>query len=305
MFDRILVPLDGSPVAEYVIPYAVLLAKRLAQPVILVTVVDTRDLPLDRDGKVRGLIEMQRSFGYDYLDKTRQRFEAEGISTSIEAAIGPAATAILDAAKSHDVGLIAMGTHGRAGVERWRLGSVSDRVLRTASAPILLVRPPHDGEVRAAPAVPAIQHIVLPLDGSPLAEAALPVARALAGAFSAPVTVARTVSFAWYAAGGASPYDGLDAATSAELLAAMEDDARAYVEGIVEQLRQANLAASVHVSHGVPGDPITELAAATPGSLVVMSTHGRSGLGRTLLGSVTDHVVRSSAAPVLIVRGQS
>ena len=305
MFEKILVPLDGSWVAEHVVPYAVLLGKRLNSPVVITTVVDTRELPTAHDENAARLIEMQRGSGHDYLNRMRQQFEREGIATTIEAVVGPAADAIVQAASSHKAGLIAMATHGRSGVDRWRLGSVSDRVLRTASVPVLLVRPP-EAQSAARVAAPTIQHILLPLDGSERSASAVPAATFLAKAFSVPVTVMRTVSFTWYAAEtGASPYDGMDGEAAQDILTALEDEARGYAEGVANQLRKDGIEARISISHANPGAAITDLAAATPGSVVVMSTHGRSGLGRTLLGSVTDHVIRSSLSPVLVVRGHA
>ena len=126
----------------------------------------------------------------------------------------------------------------------------------------------------------------------------------VAKAFGIPVTIVRTVSFTGYAAQtGASPYDGMDGQGAQDILNALEAEAKRYAGEIAAQLQKDGVNAETVVSHGRPGDTITELAAKIPGALVVMSSHGRSGLGRTLLGSVTDHVIRSSIAPVLVVRG--
>jgi nucleotide-binding universal stress UspA family protein len=300
MLERFLVPLDSNAIAEHVLPHVTLLAKALQQPVVLVSVLaDAGHLdPVAHayDAAIAELQQQRREYAQHYLDGVRDRLAADGIAVTTQVLTGPVAEGILGAASAQHVGLIAMATHGRVGPERWFLGSVADRVVRTASVPVLLVRP-RDGEAMPA----AFTQIVVPLDGSPLAEAALPYATLLARTFAAPVTLIRTVPLQWWAASGGDPSIGVDGLPP-EVLTAIEDDAKEYLARVAERLHAEGLNVSTSFAlFRAPDFEITD-SAASPGSLVVMTSHGRSGLTRTLLGSVADRVVRSSLAPVLVIR---
>lgn len=300
MLEGILVPLDGSSESESVLPYAMLIAKRLQQPVALLTVVGTDDLVAHEEhpAALRWL-ETQRDFGYDYLHKLRPRLEAAGVPVSIESLIGPVAGTILGAADAHGAGLIAMATHGRSGLERLRLGSVADRVVRTSPVPVLLVRQPHP---ERSSAEAAVRRVLLPLDGSALSEAAVPVAAYVAKAFQVSVTVMRAVPYTPYMWGPAR-YEVSDTVALAELMTAMEQSAKEYVEQACEELRAGGVECRAQVVRANPGLAIAERTLAHPGTLVVMSTHGRTGVERAVMGSVTDYVVRNAAGAVLVVAG--
>lgn len=300
MLERFLVPLDTSDVSEQVLPYVALLAKQLGQPVHLVSVVADEGELTPAAGRhaatLASLVQHRRDYAQRYLDSVRDRLEAQGISVTAEVAIGRVPDQILAAVAARRAELVAMATHGRSGLERWFVGSVTDRIARTAPVPVLVVRPHGDA---SAPS-PSISQILLPLDGSELAEAAVTYATFLARSFKAPVIAIRTLELAWLT-GGSSAY-GTNGGLSPELLDALENDAKVYLEEISSRLRADGIEVRTVFALRSPGAEITDLAHATPGSLVVMSTHGRSGLGRTFLGSVTDRVVRSSEAPVLVIR---
>ena len=299
MLERLLVPLDAWPVAEQVLPYVTLLAKRLGQPVVLLSVVADGDelnpVATMYEAEIADLMEKRRAYAQRYLDSIRAQLEREGVWATVEVATGPVAETILAAASEHRAGLIAMATHGRVGPERWFLGSVADRVVHAASVPVLLVRPRDDSPLTEA----VVNEILLPLDGSPLAEVALPYATFLAQRCEVPIRLIQTFPLTWLSTVGADAYGY---AAPPEVLTALEEDVRQYLERTAEKLRVSGVDASTEFAFRVPDQAITERAAASGGALVVMSSHGRSGLGRTLLGSVTDRVIRSSEAPVLVVR---
>ena len=175
MFNSILVPLDGSSVSERIIPYVEALARSMTAPVTLVHVVDTENLPDIYEPRFRAhldrLAQKERVRVSKYLEDIRSRMEGRGLDVSAEVTIGSPAEAIASFAYTQGMGMIAMSTHGRSGPERWYLGSVADKVLQTAVAPLLLYRP-KEGEVAEV----AFQKIIVPLDGSTLAEQALPTA---------------------------------------------------------------------------------------------------------------------------------
>jgi nucleotide-binding universal stress UspA family protein len=198
-----------------------------------------------------------------------------------------------------------MTTHGRSGIGRWLLGSVTDRVLHTTANPLLMVRA-YDQE--HPPEAVKFETIIVPLDGSSLAEQVLPHAEALAKSLGLKILLARAVP----SLGEYHQYlEHYQMDSSATVYSGMyeefarESDARAmkYLHQKKEQLtRRRVFSAEERLLRGHAADSITELAQEIPHSLVVMTTHGRSGIGRWLLGSVTDRVVRQSRDLVLVVR---
>jgi nucleotide-binding universal stress UspA family protein len=284
--------------SEQVVPYVQLLASRLGQPVHLLTVADDGQLMqiAPHNVTIGGILEERRAVVAGYLRDIRERLEEAGLTVTTEMASGHVADTILSTASRRSAGLIAMATHGRVGPERWFLGSIADRIVRSAAAPVLLVRP---GEASAHTSA-SIEKIILPLDGSTLAEAAIPHAVFLAKTFERPIVLVRTLDLTWLATS-----DGMtgDVPLTPDLEELLESDAKEYLTQTAASLEKENLKAEHVFSFRFPADEIIQQAHGTRGALIVMSTHGRSGLGRTVLGSVADRVVRTAEAPVLLVRG--
>jgi nucleotide-binding universal stress UspA family protein len=297
MLERILVPLDPSDTSQSILASVAFLAKRLHQPVHLVSVIpDSAELHAigPRHAASMGALgERLRSAAQERLDSVQAHLAQQGIATTVEVSGGPVAECILVAADAFGAGLIAMATHGRVGPERWFLGSIADRVLRGSSTPVLLVRPRPDGQAAA----PSIDHVILPLDGSSLSEAALPYATFLAQGLQAPMTLVRTVDVTALSAG-----DYAMAEVAPELLDLLESDVKEYLAEMAVRVGNTGINVRQACSIRSPAGEIIDRVHTTRHALVVMSTHGRSGLGRTLLGSVTDRVIRSSDAPVLVIR---
>jgi nucleotide-binding universal stress UspA family protein len=300
MLERVLVPLDTSEAAERLLPYVTILAKGLQQPIVLLTVIpdlgELNPVASIHDAALQELTERRRKYAQDYLDRTRARLESDGLAVTTVVAVGRIAETIVATAEAQGAGLIAMATHGRVGPERWFLGSVATKVVHDSSTPVLLIRPHEEADVTP----PSVQHILLPLDGSPLAETAIPYATLLAKTFNAPVTAIRALPLdmltTW------DPYAGEPDLTP-EMQQILEDEVKRYLDDVAARMRAEGVDAKTEfVTFSPAAADIVDLAEQTPGALVVMTTHGRSGLGRALLGSVTDRVVRSSAAPVLVVR---
>jgi nucleotide-binding universal stress UspA family protein len=298
MLERLLVPLDGSPTAESILPQVTALARGLGQPVVLLMVMPHVDeLHLAEgslDAELSPIQERRQQYAEQYLDSVHRRLEAEGVRATTVIESGLPAPAIIGIAEKEQAGAILMATHGRGGARRWVLGSVADKVVRTSPVPVLLNRPREE----ATPAWNTVRTILVPLDGSALSVGAIPYATFLAERFSAKVLVIRTVGMEWIS--GPGPEVGQYA--SAEVLGLVEGDIRGYLEARVSDLKAAGIEAG---SHFAPfSDPATEiatLAEQTPDSLVVMTTHGRSGWRRALLGSVTDKVIRRAPVPVLVI----
>ncbi|HEY7219283.1 MAG TPA: universal stress protein [Candidatus Binatia bacterium] len=301
MYKKILVPLDGSKTAEAVVPLARSWSTRLNLPVELIAVVDTMDLARNlatiERFYINNLVDEETRRCGEYLEKTAKNFFPDGCRSRLEK--GSAANIIIDAAAADQSTLIMMATHGRSGIHRWLLGSVAEKVLRGTSNPLLLVRAPR--ETRAGGQA-VLNSIVVPLDGSALAEQALPSVAELAKKLDVEVILFRAYT---------APYDIYGAAGSYtvdqdQLRAAIGTDVSQYLEEKADVLRKAGLERVLCASReGFSADEIIKYARGRPDSLIAICTHGRSGVKRWVLGSVTETVVRHSVDPVLILRAPS
>jgi nucleotide-binding universal stress UspA family protein len=210
---------------------------------------------------------------------------------------GDPAIEIVNYAQGHEANLIALSTHGRSGVQRWVYGSVAEKVLTLAREPVLLAR--SNGQFLVPPA--AVENILVPLDGSELAEAALPLARTLASALGVPLTLLRAVYVPTYAFSG-DPIVGIGADVP-ELLNVLLEEAQKYLERISGDMRKAGLSVQSLVEVGGAATSIINLEQRLRGCLVIMGTHGRSGVSGTLLGSVARQVLRSDSPTITVPPG--
>ena len=148
MYKKIMVPLDGSELAECVLPHAEAFIKAFKIPdVVFVRVVEPETLPYRVEGAVDPLIVAEREAGRkssakDYLDRIAKRFKDGRTAVHSEVLIGRVTESLADYAEQSDVDLFIIATHGRSGVTRWVMGSVADKLLRSASLPVLMVRAP-------------------------------------------------------------------------------------------------------------------------------------------------------------------
>jgi nucleotide-binding universal stress UspA family protein len=297
MYQRILIPLDGSPIAEQVLPLAKMLVVRFSSSVVLFQAIQpigkgapVEDAALHADDQV----ELWRRQAVEYLEGIAQGFPW-GIAVQPEVRIGLPAPAILEFAESAHSDLIAMATHGRTGVQRWAYGSVADKVLSGGRLPVLLVR-----ASEAPHTIASIRRILVPLDGSALAERALIPAQYLAQAFNAEVLLFRVQEPSAYGQG--EPAAGVYAAAFDDSLRAMVEE---YLTEKTQEMRSRDMRVSWETQFGMPADGILDVAQKRAVNLVVMSTHGRSGVGRWIMGSVADRVLRASRIPVLLIRSNA
>jgi len=230
-----------------------------------------------------------------YLDSIRERL-APTVEPPIEARVvdAPPAQAILDAADETDVDLIAMTMHGRTGLKDWLLGGTATKVVHASWRPVLVVRP--KDRPGASEQAPALQTILVPLDASELSRSALPFAEDLAKALGASLVVMHAIVPTAIAYPGAEPV-----AIPQSVITDIEASAHAFARGIAGELTARGLKAKPVVVNGSAADAIVESAEAEGAGLIVMSTHGRSGVQRLLLGSVAEAVVRNSPIPITLV----
>ena len=291
MRRRLLIPLDGSPASESALAFAELIPSesvrllRTEHPSSggLLAVISPDELEQWRSAREA---EMR-----SYLARAADPFLAQGRQVTTMAGFDEPAAAIVQESAQAD--LIIMGTHGRGGAERALIGSVADRVVRHASASTLLVR---GGDPPASPL--PIGRIVVPLDGSSLAERALPTAIDLAADLGVPIHLVQVIDsdpVRDTVRGGVLASRALE--TTRERA---EMEIRNYLSARTMDLLNRDERGTWEVRVGNPTAEI--LASLKPGDLLVMTTHARGGLTRWLLGSVANRLVRESPVPILLVR---
>ncbi len=302
MYTRLLVPLDGSKAAEKVLPHARFLAAKLILPVELLAIVDVVEIglrtPTEKAHLLNSIIENTLQRSEQYLRAIAGSFTAVEVKCTVEK--GVAAEVIIDKAAEDPGTLISMAAHGRSGVDRWLLGSVAEKVLRGASKDVLLYRPPQEAKPEG---YAFLRTVIVPLDGSELAETALPAATELAQRLDAEVVLFRAYHVPYTAV---VPIDGYYPPIDYELIDSFRDEAVSYLEEKAAALKQMGVGKVRSVAkEGFAADQIISLARETPDNLTAMCSHGRSGIKRWVLGSVTETVVRHSGDPVLVIRPQN
>jgi len=294
MYTRMLVPLDGSQTAEKVLPYARTLAESLKIPVELIAVTEILTLTAGKAKHLDTLVDAAILRNQEYLRKIGKTFAGVSVDYTVEG--GEPAEVIITKAAGKRM-LITMATHGRSGPKRWLLGSITEKILRGSNNHVLVVRANEEAktEDKATP-----ESVMVPLDGSEQAEAALPIAVELAKAMNLKVVLlqAYSVKHIHYSSPGYLP-------KISELEGKAQREAISYLDGKVRQLKSEGLVDVFPLaSEGEAAETIIELARGAPNSLIAMCTHGRSGVKRWVLGSITEKVVRHSSNLVLVVRAQ-
>ena len=195
-----------------------------------------------------------------------------------------------------------MVTHGRSGLGRWVLGSVTDKILHGASNPLLITCAQPDDSVSSTI---SLKNIIVPLDGSPLADKVLSHVEALAPALELNVILVRVTASSdeYYKYIDMSMGAGVNTDRFEQYAKEAEVEAAAYLQKVKSRLNDKGITSvEERLISGSAASAVLDLAQETPDCLVAMTTHGRSGVERWVLGSVTDRLVRHSGQPVLVVR---
>jgi nucleotide-binding universal stress UspA family protein len=298
MFTRILVPLDGSVLAETILPEVVELAALHRAELILLRVALAHTLPgADQaQAQVRAVEEAEA-----YLGSIARRLAEQGVRASTVVRYGRAAAELLDHLRAGGADCIAMATHGRTGIRRWVLGSVAETVLRSAPVPVLLLqaKAPVAGPAPSAAAAPppSLQHILCPVDFSKNAADAMQYAGALAQRFGAALTILHAV------------YDPLDITCShiphppmEQLREELVHQAEHALQGVVRRTLGSLPRVAAIVVAGPPFRQIVQYAREHAVDLIVMGTQGRSGLDHLIMGSTAERVERHAPCPVISIR---
>jgi nucleotide-binding universal stress UspA family protein len=291
--------LDGSKTAEKVLPYARYLAERFKVPVELLAVVDIAEVASHMVSEKARLFDtiIDDAVRYltSYLESVATTFAGTDVSCSVEK--GKAEDAIIEKAATDKAMLITMATHGRSGLNRFLLGSVAEKVLRGMVNPLLLIRATEEAKSEGEA---MLKSVIVPLDGSELAEGVLPMAAGMAKKLDLEIELFRTYHVPYNVYGGD---EGFYAANYEELLAGVRDEATQYLDKKAADLKKLGVAKVTCVAkEGLAADEIILLGQKTPDNLIAMSSHGRSGVKRWVLGSVAEAVVRHCGDPVLITR---
>ncbi len=299
MFRSVVVPLDGSALADRAMPYTALLATPAARIALVAVVEPVPSVPVLARGEPDEEEARMRVLLAEDLRAKAVALVAKGFAVTTEVGLGDPAEQILFRANTHHADLIALTTHGRMGMSRWLLGSVATRVLQNASVATLIIRPDMH---RSAETPPVIASLIVLLDGSALAAEAIPVARDLAHRLHVPVECVRVVDDRdkglFY-----GPYSQMYAHDLWEKTRAkLCEEADRYVRETAERLRATGVSASGTVLSGRPAEELTQYLADRPHALAIMTTHGRSGVSRWMLGSVAEKLTMSATVPILVLR---
>jgi len=316
MYREVVIPLDGSELAEDVLPHVAQLIRGRDSRVYLLSVtpmmrgVTPPFVDLRPKGKERRRVEQELR---EYLRTAARRLEPVATDVQIIVRFGRPADEILALVNEVGADLIAMSTYGRSGISHWVFGSVADRVLRGAACPVLLVRA-GQAQLRTT-----YQRILVPLDGSELAEQVLPHVKTLIrpplslepvsdrspgglrGSTRVFLISVLTTRPEERAIALLTSYPaGLQLATTA--LHHTEIQLRFYLRSVATTLREQGVAVYTAVQRGSPAKEILAYAAEVDADLISMTTHGFSGASQRVYGNVAGKVLQGACSPVLLVR---
>jgi len=286
MFERILVPLDGSENAEMVFPYCADLASKFASTVILVTVSESATPDIDH---------LYHTYLKHARKKMRQHLRAwmapETVTLQSEVLSGDPAREILRIAEDKDAGLIILASHGSSAEGPWLLGHIAAKVLRATKRPVMLIRERLPELVLQQRKL--LRRILVPLDGSKIGEAALCYAVALAKKTGAEITLLEIFEqLTTFSTAGRSYNIPEDESVRKSLLS--------YLDHVAGPIKNEGLKVSTAALFGNAASNIMEYAEKNGIDLIAVSTHGRSGLGRWVFGSVTDKILHTGNVAVLV-----
>lgn len=296
MFHRLLVPLDGSELAERALPMALSLLPGTGGEIILLTVPEPHPVSHASFSGYNWLYPDQAMhFSHEqalaYLADMASRCGRAGVSFRQEVIAGDPAGVIVDQAAQRGVDAIVMTTRGYSGLTRWTLGSVSEKVMRGATSPVVVVR-----ESRP------LRHILVPLDGSEHGERALPHAFWLARQNNARLTLVYVVEPFVTLMPSTLGWEHISMQIDETANEKLTGQAAAYMEDVATRYSTLDFEAEAAVLQGPTAETILQYAEDIGADLIAMATHGRTGLRRWVYGSVTEKVLRGIHSALLVIR---
>jgi nucleotide-binding universal stress UspA family protein len=306
MYNRILVPLDGSDLAEIALPYSELLAEKLDSELILINVRmpgEDPEHPEHRSYLSKMAATVEQNIRKSSDTSPGQKVKVESTIIGSTGLLTHAAEEIVDYAEKENTSLIIMATHGRTGIKRWALGSTADKVVRAARCPILLIR-----ANISAPGKAKLEKLLVPLDGSKESEKVLPHVERLASRLKAEVAIIHIVMplYQFYTTAESIGYYGgmgmVKVPYTEEQMKPLKASAESYLQKVNSRLMEEGVKTNYKVMVGLAGEEIIKSADEIGADMVAMSTHGESGFSRWEHGSTTDKVLRAGNTPLLLVR---
>ena len=285
MYERILVPLDGSELAEGALPYAEGVARRLHSEVVLLTACmpgEAHERPLKA-----------------YLEKRAEELQSLGIKASPLVVWGNTAKEILDFSEKNSIDLIVISSHGHTGFSIWPLGSITNKVLQGSLIPVFMVR---SREMGKPVLEKELQKILVPLDGSIFAENVIPYVESLADGMDSEVILLRIIKPIEFPHWGTSGPWVDWAKYEKDLMAKAERETKRYLSKKESALRNKGLKVSSASLVGKPTQTILQYAEYNSVSLIALATHGFSGITGWAIGSVAYKIIEVSSKPILLVR---
>lgn len=297
MIQEILVPLDGSALAESVIPAAAALAKAFGARIKLLHIIEER--PPDRIHGEPHLTDGDQAQAYLEEVARRPVFQGQAVEVHVHPTKqGDVAESVVDHAQEFGADLVVLSTHGKGGLRGFLFGRIALRALQRGSTPVLLMNPTTSA---AAPAF-TCRAILVPLDGTPAHEPALAVASTLGRAWKATLHLEIVVPTAKTLSGPEAATGVLMPLATRAILDMAERGAHEYVERLAQTLRADGISASSHVSRGEPAASLVEAAEKVGADLVVMASHAKGAMDAFWSGSLTPKVVEKLRRPILLVR---
>jgi nucleotide-binding universal stress UspA family protein len=297
---HVLCPIDFSETSRRAVGQAVAIARWYhahvtalhVYPVIFMPV---PALPAPQDRVSESELTRVRGDAAAFLEDA----DTAGLNTDVVIRVGQAARQILESAAALPADLIVMGTHGAGGFERLVLGSVTEKVLRQATCPVLTV-PPHAQATSRLP----FARVLCAVDFSPWSDAAVALASSLAQESGAALDLVHVIEWPWSEppAPVLAELPRHQADALGEFRRYLESGASARLESLVSGAVRDRCPVAIHVVHGKPYAQLLQVAVDIGADLIVLGVHGRNALDLTVFGSTTNHVVRQATCPVLTLR---
>lgn len=296
MYDKILVPLDGSDLAEIALPYAEELAGALGCEITLIHVSESADEKYENMHQlyIEKIVEATRQGA----ERCRNNKRTKKIEVSSVHLTGHVAEQIVDYADKENIGLIVMTTHGRSGISRWLLGNVAAKVVRATKRPVALIRA--KDILPEACAERKFNKVLVPLDGSKASEVVIPHVSELASKLKTEVVLFQVVAPSYFVY--AIPGEAVLQPHSPEDLQNMIEHSKFYLDKVSAEFRDKGIETTSEVGIGGPAEEIIRVADEMQVDMVIMSTHGHSSISLWAFGSNADKVLHAGNTPVLLVR---
>ena len=299
MFNRILLPLDRSALAECVLPHAIAVARAFGCPVTLLHVLDTPREPHLRRAMDPLNWQIRKAEAKMYLGELERRLQAAGLSTDTHILEGFAAEQIIAFSDAHPLPLIILSSHGQSGLSDWGVSGVVQKIALRARAALMIVRAaqPRPADITGL----RYQRILVPMDGTPRAESILPAAVLLARAYEAPLMLAHIVQKP--AMPRRTPASREDVELADQLVERNQTEATRYLDQLRSRMTEIVIARVLVSDH--LGPALNELVEQEKMDLVLLSAHDRSGQPLGLMGDVVSHLMAFGKTPLVILPDRS